>query len=98
MKFSADDKAAMLDALGDDAVVAGGIPRVLFQAPGEVLDGIGGVITTNPTAVIADGDVTTYGLVGGENGSGIAIDTVEYAILAIVPDGDGFSTLTLELA
>lgn len=98
MQFSAADKAAMLEALGEDAVVTGGLIKVLFAAPGQVLDGLGGVITTNPTALADAADVATYGLVGGETGSDIMIAAVDYVILAIVPDGDGFSTLTLELA
>ncbi len=98
MKFSAADKAAMLGAVGDEAVVTGGLIRVQFAAPGQVLDGLGGVIATSPTALADAADVATYDLVGGENGSAITIDTVDYVILAIVPEGNGFSTLTLELA
>jgi hypothetical protein len=97
MKFSTDDQEAMLSALGEDAVLTGGIVRILFQAPGEVLDGMGGIITTNPTAQLKSEDINTFGIIGGMNGTAVVIDDVAYTVLSVIPDGDGFSTITLEM-
>jgi hypothetical protein len=97
MKFSVADIAAMLDALGEGAVINGASLRVIFQAPAQVLDGIGGLLVTDPTAVAADNDLAALGIEAGEYGSQITIAGMDYRILAVVPDGSGFSTLTLDV-
>lgn len=98
MNFAAADITAMLSAMGETATVAGGSLRVLFEAPGRVADGLGGVLVTDPTALAAESDIASLGIVAGESGSAITIGGKAYTVLAIVPDGDGFATMTLEAA
>ena len=96
MKFSAADTAAMLEALGETAPVISGSLQVVFQAPAQVLDGLGGLLVTDPTATASSAELAALEIEAGEFGSEITIDGTDYKILAITPDGSGFSTVTLE--
>ncbi|MDD3814428.1 MAG: hypothetical protein PHZ02_07255 [Desulfocapsaceae bacterium] len=83
---------------GDEASVSAGSLRVMFRAPGQVLENFGGLIVDDPTALASDQHVAAYGITGGEYGTTITINGVDYRVLAIVPNGFGISLLTLEMA
>lgn len=86
----------MLDAVGDDAVVAGAVIGILFYRAGEVVD-LGGspVVAVDPLAVARAADVAACSIVGGTS---ITISGHDYTVLSVTPDGDGFYTLRLEEA
>ena len=94
--LDAADRAAMLEAVGDQAVCATGTVTVSFFAPGQRVDMFeGSVLVTDPSALIATADIEAHNLTGGADGSLITIDGRQYQIRSIVPDGDGFSMLEL---
>lgn len=95
MKFSTADKAAMLDAVGDDATCTAGPLRVVFQAPGSVFPGVSpGLVVSEPTALAAVADLEALAIVDGTE---LTIDGRVYAVVSPpLPDGSGFATLTLE--
>jgi hypothetical protein len=96
VKFSAAQQADMLDAVGVAITIGGATIQGDFQAPGEVLDQFEELIVTRPTVLFSGYDVAALSIVGGEFGTAMTIDGMDYVVLSIVPDGSGFYMATLE--
>lgn len=99
MLLDADDHRSMIDAIGDglQATVGAASFGVVMNSDssavlaGEVIDHNG------PYAVAAAADVLPLALATGNNGATITIDSIDYTLLAIDPDGSGAVVLKLEL-
>jgi len=96
VRFSADQQAEMLAAVGVAITIGGSTIQGDFQAPGEVLDQFEELIVTRPTVLFSGYDVAALSIVGGEFGTAMTIDGMNYVVLSIVPDGSGFYMATLE--
>lgn len=97
MKFSAADIAAMLDAVGDDAILGVTPIKVDFQAAGRIeeIEGMS-VIVSTPGCLASTAQLATLEALGGPGGDTITIDSTDYRIISITDQGDGFSALALE--
>lgn len=92
MKFTAADITAMIDAFGDDVTTDFETMRGIYQAPGKVFDSYnGGIVTTSPTLLLSEIDAALI----TENSTFITIGAETFQAIEIMPDGAGFSELTL---
>lgn len=94
---------AALDDFGVDAVINYGPAtlRVIADLADSTVirGGSGGEMERQgPTALALLADVVAADLVSGNNGDLLTIDGVEYALLAVDPDGQGGAALFLEAA
>lgn len=97
MQFSAADIAALLDTFGQSAEIGIFIGiksyTVVFDSPGQIANIFTGQIETSaPSVIIADSDLAEC-----EATHGTVVETggVRYSIIAIDPDGTGFTRLSL---
>ncbi len=95
--FSADEITDMLDGLGRDVELDGNTVRAIVETRQLVADGVGGLICTEPKATIATALVELLGLTAGPTGSELSDGDMTYLVLAMLDDGDGFTSLRLEL-
>lgn len=94
--LDADDRQAMVEAVGEVATTDAGTMYVAFAEPGQVIDlQEAQVLVTEPTALGVNVDIDAQGLTGDPNPSNISILGKAYKIKEIVPDGDGFSVMGL---
>ncbi|KJS02236.1 MAG: hypothetical protein VR65_06220 [Desulfobulbaceae bacterium BRH_c16a] len=95
--FAATDIAAWLDAMGDDAVIAGALSfRVDFHGPFETIDLQGGeIVSSEPFALANPADISDLGITAGDAGTVLTVMGQEYRVTAIEPEEAGFSILHL---
>lgn len=95
--FAATDIAAWLDALGDDAVIAGAISfKVDFHGPFETVDYQGGeIVSSEPFALANPADIAALGIVAGDAGTVLTVMGQEYRAVAIEPEESGFAIIHL---
>lgn len=94
MKFPTADIAAMLFALGGQAVIIGGAPATigLFDAPGKpVIRNGETIITDAPTLLLSDADAALV----TKDSTVIVVGGVSYQAYEKTPDGAGFVELDL---
>lgn len=95
MKFSDDDMADMLDAVGLVATAPGGTFSVIPPQPQQVALHGDGIMEAARFAVTAESVITELSILAGETGTIINIDDLPYRVLSIEPDGDGFVSMML---
>jgi hypothetical protein len=99
MQFSAEEKAAMLDAVGEDATINGCILPVLPMGENDHISLLSGdVVSSPPTLIASSDDVDAVGITVGESGDIITVMDKSWVIISAEPDGDGFCTMLLGVA
>lgn len=89
-----DDPADYLAVFGDDATLAGGAVRVIFDRPHQLADvGQYGMASTQPSVAMATSQVPADVV-----GLSLVRLGITYVVAAHEPDGTGMSTLLLETA
>lgn len=98
MIWDSEDRAAILEAHGEDVAVPGGDAiSGIYRAPSRIYDETGiGYVQTMPEVKVDSADLATHGIEAGANGTLLTVRGQAYQVTAIAPDGTGFSMLTLE--
>jgi len=101
MEFPASRIAHILNRLGEDALVGmdRSVLRVQYHSPGALVELFGQmVVVDNVTAVCSEAVAAALEITGGVSGtaSELTIRGNDYRVISAVPDGVGFSILTLE--
>ncbi|MBV5305568.1 MAG: hypothetical protein J0652_02620 [Desulfobulbaceae bacterium] len=96
MKFSDEDQAGMIDAMGETAVAEGVEFSISFHEEEEIVSLAGNAIDmTPPYAIVPSAQVSALSLSGGQNGTVITIDGEDWRIHSIDKDSGGFAILNL---
>ena len=89
-------RAALAD-FGELAAINGGSLTVLYSPAGSMRwTGMEEVLVQQPTAEALTADVEALDIVPGPCGDLMTINGLEYTVLAIDPDGEGGSLMTLQ--
>jgi len=89
-------RAALAD-FGEPAAINGGSLDVLYSPAGSMRwTGQEEVLVQQPAAEELTADVEDLDIVAGPSGDLMTINGVDYTVLAIDPDGEGGSLLTLQ--
>jgi hypothetical protein len=89
-------RAALAD-FGELAAINGGSLDVLYSPAGSMRwTGQEEVLVQQPTAEALTADVEALDIVPGPSGDLMTINGLEYTVLAIDPDGEGGSLMTLQ--
>jgi len=89
-------RAALAD-FGELAAINGGSLTVLYSPAGSMRwTGMEEVLVQQPTAEALTADVEALDIVPGPCGDLMTINGVDYTVLAIDPDGEGGSLMTLQ--
>ena len=88
--------AALAD-FGEPATINGGNLDVLYSPAGSMRwTGMEEVLVQQPTAEALTADVEALDIVAGPSGDLLTINGLDYTVLAIDPDGEGGSLMTLQ--
>jgi len=89
--------SAALADFGELAAINGGSLTVLYSPAGSMRwTGMEEVLVQQPTAEALTADVEALDIVPGPCGDLMTINGVDYTVLAIDPDGEGGSLMTLQ--
>lgn len=89
-------RAALAD-FGEPATLTSGLLTVLYSPAGSMRwTGLEEVLVQQPTAEALTADVEALDIVPGPRGDRLTIAGIDYTVLAIDPDGEGGSLMTLQ--